>query len=167
MNEIFDTLRDHLDREIRSRSEVLRLVEEEGRILQAGRHDELETTLGQVREALSALRPIEEQRGEILDRVSNMLGQPAATLTLTEVAASAPDPQSGELIARRDELRRILRDTMARNRQNQYLLKFASGLVADTLDLLTTAPATPRKTYDARGRTGEADRQGALFRAQV
>jgi len=167
MNEMFDTLRDHLDREIASRTEVLRLIEEEGRILQAGRHDELEATLERVRGALGALRPIEEERAEILDRFANLLGKRASDLTLTEVAARAPEERMSELLARRDELRGILRDTMARNRQNQYLLKFASGLVAETLDLLTAAPATPRNTYDAQGRTGENDRQGALFRAEV
>jgi len=169
MNEILDALGRNLDREIEERNALLELVVAEGRILQSGEHRELERVLEQIRERLSVLGPFEDERKELLDRLATILGWTGnGPVTLSAIARHVGGTEGERLLERRDALRDLLRDTLARNRQNQYLLRVAGGLVADTLDLLLAGPApTARKTYGPGGTTAPADRQGALFRARV
>ncbi len=168
MNEILDALRRNLDREIAERTALLELVEHEGKTIQAGDHEELDRTLGRIRDRLAELTPIEGERNDLLERVATILGTTTGPLTLTKIADHVDETQRDGLLAQRDELRRLLRETMNRNRQNQYLLRFASGMVSETLDLLMANPLpTPRKTYGPAGTTGSGERGGALFRAEV
>ncbi len=168
MNEIVHALDRNLDREIETRRSLLELVELEGRTIQAGDHEELDHTLAQIRETLAGLTPIEEERSELLERIAAVLGSDAQIATLTEIAHAVGGDAGSDLLAKRDELRRILRETLARNRQNQYLLRFASGMVSETIDMLMAGPApAAKKTYGPTGSTGNPDRQGALFRARV
>lgn len=168
MNEILDALRRNLDREIEERRALLGLVEHEGKTIQAGDHEELDRTLGRIRERLAELGPIEGERNELLERVATVLGAMSGPLTLSRIADHVDETERNALLDQRDELRRLLRETMNRNRQNQYLLRFASGMVSETLDLLMANPLpTPRKTYGPAGTTGSSERGGALFRAEV
>lgn len=167
MNDILEALVNNLDREIDERKAMLALVEQEGRTIQSGDHEELDATLLQIRAKLEDLPPLERERAEYLERIGGIIGNSdRGSLTLTLIAEAVGGRDGDMLLARRDELRTLLRDTMARNRQNQYLLRFASSMLNDTLDMLITEP-TGNKTYSQSGTQGTPGRDGTLFRAKV
>ncbi len=145
MASLMENLLDVLDQELVLYQQLLQLGVDKKQVLIEAKVEELEVITGQEQDVSSALRNLENKRGQIMDDMSVVLNRKKEELTLgkmIEILDKQPNEQS-RLRELRTKLGTTLREVAAINEQNRALTLQALELVEYDLNLFRSFRQAP------------------------
>ena len=137
-----------LDKLLGSLEQATELYRSLFRVLQNEKDAVVGLNLQQLNEACKAkenlllkLRILEEQREQIMDRVTAESGGPPQGLTITELALRVDEPYAARLRQRSADLLDLIQSLQDATRQNKFLMSHSLQLIQGSCNLLNNLMA--------------------------
>lgn len=151
MDASFRKLIDLLDAEIERQEMLLAVCRAQQQALIEGDREYLEMKTAGVATLAQEARADETARKQLVREIAAALGIDSPEPTLAELALIAPVPVNRNLLERRDQLRRVVRETSTVNQENNRLLRRSLGIVGTCLRTLDWVVSAHAGSYDANG----------------
>jgi flagellar biosynthesis/type III secretory pathway chaperone len=160
-DEVFLSLRGHLDAELALHRGLLGLAEAKQQKIVAGDMPAFTALLQREQGPLAEMNRLRQQRERLLKGVAERLNLCPADLHLSQLVERSPESLRPELRARQGELQSILGRLREVNERNLALIRQGLGLVRDLMQTLVGGAHTG--AYDRLGsQGGVAATQGRL-----
>jgi len=138
----------HLDRQLASTRDLLEVVLEQGAAIRARDVQAVVRQAGILRGEMERRELLEEQRGALLRRCSELLGVPTEAVTLRAVS-SLLTPTAAELASERSaELKGLLAELQREHSCNRALMQIELGFLDHLMEMLALDGVSG---YDPRG----------------
>jgi hypothetical protein len=146
----FGALTDVLWREREVLEGLLYKLTAQQMVLRSGESRWLARADAEVRDAVEGLQDFEVLRAAEVDLLVRHYGLPAS-VSLRELAETAPEPWPTVLLDHREALRTLTLEIDAVAADNRRLLQAGERATREALDQITTGGARPSGAYDSRG----------------
>lgn len=152
----FKTLISLFKREVSFQEQLLQLLTKERVAIVKLNQEELDKLTSQKERLLEEGQALEERRSELVKQI--LPGIDEATLSVQQLINACP-PQEGrrDLTEVTNDLRRLATSVREMNTENSSLIKQSLGLIATTIAIMRSAPATDLPRYTSAGTTTGSD----------
>jgi flagellar biosynthesis/type III secretory pathway chaperone len=152
-----DELAKTLDKETGIYRDLLDIAKKKTNIIVEGKVKELESVTRLEQQLIGRTAGIEENREEIVGKISKELGLSSEELTLTMISEHLDAGQAQELEKQRTQITDILNELKKTNQLNARLIKNSLDYIDFSINLLTDPGASD--DAGSYGSTGEAKRK--------
>lgn len=164
--ELLDKFLDLLNEEIRLYESLLLTFQKEKKAVVDSNLKELDES-GKAKENLFLkIRILEEQRLTFVERLSQKLGQPAQSLTLTELSRLLEDPYATRIRNCQSSFLSLAQSIQEINLSNKALLHHSLDLVRGSLSLLNDLIPS-NSIYYPSGKMHPSDQSGRVLSGKV
>jgi flagellar biosynthesis/type III secretory pathway chaperone len=115
---------------------------------------------------LLKLRILEEQREQIMDRVTAELGRPSQGLTITELSLLVDEPYAERLRQRSADLSALIQTLQDATQQNKFLMSHSMQLIQGSYNLLNNLMAA-NPVYYRSGNVQNNAQTGKLLNGDI
>lgn len=143
-------------RELSFQEQLLQLLTKERVAIVKLNQEELDLLTAQKERLLEEGRSLEQKRSEIVKQILPEIE--SATVSVQQlIAACSPQDGKRDLTEVCDDLRRVATSVRDMNTENSSLIRQSLGLIATTIAIMKSAPASDLPRYNSSGTTSGDD----------